>query len=57
MAEAHLWGMLCDREALAAEAKSAFEQRGYYIKFMRMPTFGPAREAGARFFCGRWDNC
>jgi len=35
-------GMLCARDAVGAEAKGGFEQRGYYITFMRMPTFGLA---------------
>lgn len=34
-------GMLCaDRSGADAQAKPAFDLRGYYITFMRMPTFG-----------------
>jgi hypothetical protein len=33
-------GMVCARQTLSAEPKEAFQQRGYYITFMRMPTFG-----------------
>ncbi len=33
-------GMVCAGDLLAEEAKPDFEQRGYYITFMRMPTFG-----------------
>src|SRR5690348_14264150 len=34
-------GMVCAR-ALGVEPKPAFDLRGYYITFMRMPTFGLA---------------
>ena len=33
-------GMVCAGDMLGAEVRGAFEQRGYYITFMRMPTFG-----------------
>jgi len=33
-------GMICRHSTAATEAKPAFELRGYYITFMRMPTFG-----------------
>jgi hypothetical protein len=35
-------GMACAGRALGVEPKDVFEQRGYYITFMRMPTFGLA---------------
>ncbi|HEV8379209.1 MAG TPA: hypothetical protein VGP99_10195 [Tepidisphaeraceae bacterium] len=41
-AGASVAGMVCARDLLGGETKGGFDQRGYYITFMRMPTFGLA---------------